>query len=138
MADALDVDQATVSRDVQEFGSELSHIRAKVDRLTRLGWTQDEVADALEVSRQTVDGDAKEFGSELSGIRAMVAKGVTHADVAGRFRLPDQLVWAAALDHRDGTVRLKPLGIKVQPYDVWNFHGCHDLMGDLHTGTSSP
>jgi len=34
----------------------------------------------------------------------------------------------------DDAKRLEMLEIKIQPYDVWNFNSCHDLMGDKHPG----
>lgn len=112
----------------------LEERRAKVGRLTRLGWTQQQVADHLDVSQPTVSGDIRTVESDVSDIRDMLAKGVPEAEVARRFNLPEQLVWAAGLDGLDDEDRLKALGIKVQPYDVWQFPACHDLMGDRHPG----
>jgi hypothetical protein len=43
-------------------------------------------------------------------------------------------VYAKQLEGTDDAVRFDKIGIKIQPYDVWNFHGCHDLMGDAHPG----
>jgi DNA-binding CsgD family transcriptional regulator len=107
---------------------------AKAWRLSALGWTQQEIADRLDVARTTVTADVKNGESAVSGIRDLLGRGVPHADVATRFNLPDQLVWQAALDGLDDADRLARLGIKVQPYDVWQFPSCHDLMGDRHPG----
>lgn len=112
----------------------LEERRSKVDRLTRLGWTQADIAALLNVSRTTVTGDVKSAESGVSDIRDLVAKGVPHSEVARRFNMPDQLVWAASLDGLSDESRMQALGIKVQPYDVWQFPACHDLMGDAHPG----
>jgi DNA modification methylase len=39
-----------------------------------------------------------------------------------------------ALHDLEDAKRLGKLDIKVQPYDVWHFQSCHDLMGDEHPG----
>jgi hypothetical protein len=112
----------------------LEERRAKVIRLTRLGWTQQEIAALLDVTRTTITGDVKDVGSDTSDIRDMLAKGLPEADAAKRWNLPAQVVWSMELDGLDDADRLQALGIKVQPYDVWNWSSCHDLMGDAHPG----
>ena len=51
-----------------------------------------------------------------------------------RFNLPLQVVWALALEGKDDAARMEALGIKTQPYDVWQFAKCHDLFGAQHPG----
>jgi hypothetical protein len=36
---------------------------------------------------------------------------------------------AMSVDHTGDLERLTALGVKLQPYDVWHFGGCHDAMG---------
>jgi hypothetical protein len=103
-------------------------------RLAMLGWTQQEIGDLLGVSRQTITEDAKNSGSGVSGIRALAKDRVERHEIARRFNLPPTLVEAVVLSGQDDAARLKRLDIKVQPYDVWQFPGCHDLMGDAHPG----
>src|SRR5690606_13029439 len=55
-------------------------------------------------------------------------------EIARRFNLPPVLVEAITLEGLDDAERMKRLGIKIQPYDVWQFPSCHDLMGDNHPG----
>jgi hypothetical protein len=102
--------------------------RAKALRLYALGWTQEEIAARLTVARTTITGDVKEFGDEL------LDSGHAPEEIALRLGWPIQLVLAQQLDGQDDEARLKALGIKSQPYDVWQFPGCHDLMGDKHPG----
>lgn len=109
--------------------------RAKALRLSRLGWAGKEIARTLEVSDATVTRDLQESESGLPQMREALAKGLPEAEAAKRWNLPVALVHAIALDELDDDAdRLRALGIKVQPYDVWNFAGCHDLMGDAHPG----
>lgn len=56
------------------------------------------------------------------------------AELANRLNLSLTDCYAAALDGLDDTERLARLDIKLQPYDVWQFPSCHDLMGDRHPG----
>jgi hypothetical protein len=53
---------------------------------------------------------------------------------AHRLEIPLVDAWAAALDGMDDEERLRRLGIKIQPYDVWTFHNCHELMGSPYPG----
>jgi len=51
-----------------------------------------------------------------------------------RYALPEILVWTIALEGLTDAERLDKLGIKTQPYDVWNFAKCQDLFGCKHPG----
>lgn len=118
---------------VSEFVGDILAVRreerkAKAQRLHRLGWTQDEIAARLDVDRTTVSRDVN---STDSGI---LHSGHAPEEIARRLGIPIQLVYAQQLDGKDDAERLSKLGIKVQPYDVWQFPSCHDLMGDRHPG----
>jgi len=102
--------------------------RAKALRLSMLGWTQAEIAERLGCSQQAVSLDTKNFESELFG------SGHAPEEIALRLGLPVQVVKAIQLKGAPDEKRLEALDIKVQPYDVWHFSGCHDLMGDKHPG----
>jgi hypothetical protein len=102
--------------------------RAKVQRLQLLGWSDTEIADLLNVSYKTVERDGQ---STDSGI---LSSGHAPEEIARRLGVPIQLVLAHQLNDSDDASRLAKLGIKVQPYDVWQFPSCHDLMGDRHPG----
>jgi hypothetical protein len=105
-----------------------------VIRLSMLGWTQAEIGARLGVDRTTVSVDVKKSETGLSNIRALRAGGTERHEIARRFNMHPTLIEAITLDGLDDEARLKKLGIKTQPYDVWQFPGCHDLMGDAHPG----
>ena len=103
-------------------------------RLDRLGWTQEEVAEVVGVTQQRVTQILQETAELPKLVKSTIASGIPHLEVAERFNLPLQVVWAIDLDGRDDAERLDRLGIKVQPYDVWQFAKCHDLFGSQHPG----
>ncbi len=108
--------------------------RAKVLRLSMLGWTQEEVAALLGVARTTVTGDVKNCETAKSDIKRLDGEHIGRHEIARRFNLPPVLVEAITLEGLGDAERMKRLGIKIQPYDVWQFPACHDLMGDNHPG----
>jgi len=120
--------------------------RATALRLTLLGWTQREIAEALEVKQPTIHEDLISFTGSGNFYQdeahtytrqapEMRDKGVERHDIAERLNIPVQLVWALELNAMEtDEERVKALDIKTQPYDVWNFSACHDLMGADHPG----
>ena len=99
-------------------------------------WTQQAVGARLGIKKTQAGADVSE-NSQLGKIGNDLGehwndKGV--AEVANRLGLPLCDAMAAAMVGMDDEERLKQLEIKVQPYDVWNFPSCHDLMGDKHPG----
>ena len=104
-------------------------------RLSRLGWTQKEIAKLFDVSQQAVSEITN--NSQLGKIGNLLGEtwnDESIADLSSQLSIPLVDTWSAALDGNNDQERMKLLGIKVQPYDVWNFSGCHDLMGDQHPG----
>lgn len=95
---------------------------AKAERLSRLGWTQAEIATALGVKGQaSVSEDLSEFQELGKSISSQLAQGHAIDEVATRHGLPMQLAWAIKLDGQDDPERMEALGINVRPYDVWKF-----------------
>jgi DNA methylase len=108
--------------------------QAKVLRLSMLGWTQQEIAERLEVARTTVTADVKNCESAKADIQRLATGHTERHEIARRFNLQPALVEAITIDGLSDEQRMRKLGIKTQPYDVWQFPGCHDLMGDNHPG----
>lgn len=133
---SLGVSKTTVYRWVSHILEREKADRAtKASRLSRLGWTQEAIGRLLGVDSTTISKDLK--NSHLGKIQDDLGphwneKGI--AEVANRLNLSLTDAYAAALDGMEDTERLDRLDIKLQPYDVWQFPGCHDLMGDQHPG----
>jgi hypothetical protein len=132
----LGVSKSTVYRWVSHIIDRERDSRAsKAWRLSKLGWTQEEIGDLLGVDRSLISGDVK--NSHLGKIHETLGehwneKGI--AELAQRLNLSLTDCYAAAIDKLDDRQRLDRLDIKLQPYDVWQFPTCHDLMGDQHPG----
>jgi hypothetical protein len=104
--------------------------------LHKLGWTQEKIGEKLGVDRRTVSVILAEkrqmtvFGKDLPpdwNDRLIQQE-------AERLGIPLVDAWALALDGMDDAERLKRLGITLQPYDVWHFARCHELMGGTYPG----
>ena len=108
--------------------------RAKVLRLSMLGWTNSEIGELLGVSYKTIERDGQNCETAKMSIRDLASQHIERHEIARRFNLPPVLVEAITLEGLDDAERMKRLGIKIQPYDVWQFPSCHDLMGDNHPG----
>lgn len=108
--------------------------RAVLMRLSRLGWTQQEMADATGMARQTVTDFLPKIPELENPAKTTLRSGIPAGEVGKRYNLPEQLVHAIDLDERDDAQRMDRLGIKVQPYDVWQFAKSGDLFGREHPG----
>jgi DNA modification methylase len=132
----LGVPERTVRRWVSHITERWRRSReAKAWRLAQLGWTQVEIGERLGADQSVVSRDMR--NGHLAEMHTLLGpdwneKSVAHQ--AERLELPLVDAWAAALDGLSDQERLARLGIKLQPYDVWNFPRCHDLMGDNHPG----
>jgi len=135
VAKMLGVSQPTVNKWVRHIVERRrEERRAKAWRLSQLGWTQREIAEALSVVLATTQSDVTDFIKVIKTVKADLAKGHKPETVAQRHALPDIIAWASVLNGLDDLKRLGELRVKIQPYDVWNFAKCHDLLGDRHPG----
>ena len=108
--------------------------RSIIMRLDRLGWTQQEIADVVGSDQTTVSKKLCNIPELEIFIKNRLTSGIPPLDVAEQTPLPLQLVWAIVLDERSDAERMDALGIKIQPYDVWNFAKSDDLYGHKHPG----
>lgn len=105
-------------------------------RLSKLGWTQKEIGELFGVTERTIREETGRH-CQLAQVSDFLGESWNEesvAEVSKRLDLPLTDTWAAAMDGMDDAERMEWLGIKIQPYDVWNFPSCHDLMGDTHPG----
>lgn len=125
---------------IYNWVSDILH-RAKVGRetkawrLEKLGWTQEEIGARLGVDQGLISKIMKNsnFGKIHKDLGPhWNAEGL--ADWAKRMEVGLTEAWAAAIDGMDDKEQLDRLEIKIQPFDVWHFTGCHDLMGEDYPG----
>jgi len=133
---ALGVPQRTVYRWVSHIiERERTSRAAKAWRLAQLGWTQAEIGEKLGVDAKTIQRDGQNCHlAKMSDSLGEHWNDRGIGELANRLNLPLTDCYAAAMQGMDDAERLKTLSIKLQPYDVWHFTGCHDLMGDKHPG----
>ena len=112
-------------------------------RLDILGWTHQEISDRLNDLFPGAEGLSRMMVTEfLSGKEDFLSwaehdmswSADSPTTVAQRYDWPEILAWAIELEMTDNVVRMERLGITVQPYDLWNFSGCHPLFGLEHPG----
>ena len=108
---------------------------SKAYRLSRLGWTQKAIAEALGVTTETLRVDSQNFQDIGKSAISQLTSGLPHDEVALRHGVPLNLVHAIEMEEwEDDAKRLAAVNVSIRPYDVWNFAGCHDLMGSEHPG----
>lgn len=132
----LGVSKSTVYRWVSHILDRDKNSRSNIAwRLAKLGWTQREIASGMDMTQPAV---VDLIGnSHLGKIYQTLGDHWNEhgiGETAQRLNLSLTDCYAAVLDGMDDQERLNRLNIKLQPYDVWNFPSCHDLMGDKHPG----
>jgi len=133
----LGVSKRTVYNHVSHIiNREKRNRQSKAWHLAKLGWTQREIAEKLDVTERTIRDDTGK-NCNLAKISDILGPGWNEQELtetAERLDLNLTDCYAAAIAEMSDAEKLKTLGIKTQPYDVWKFQSCHDLMGDNHPG----
>lgn len=132
----LGVSKSTVYRWVSHILERERASRSSIAwRLSKLGWTQQEIADKLGVTQKTISEDIQ--NSHLGKMYKDLGehwneKGIS--ELAKRLNLQLVDCYAAAMEGMDDRRRLERLEITLQPYDVWHFQGSDDLFGSTYPG----
>ena len=131
----IDVSKSTAANYVADIRARRKEAQKMVAyRLHRLGWTMEEIGETINLAKSNVSNICSEFPDLEKQNKSLLDSGIPHLDVAERFNMPLTLVWAVDLAGRTDEQRLDRLGIKIQPYDVWNFIRCHELFGNDYPG----
>ena len=107
---------------------------SKVLTLDRLGWTQAEIAEVIGVTHQRVSQFLQEIPDLVKLAKTQLDSGLPVEEVADRNRISIPLAWSIKLEGVDDPEAMTELGIKIQPYDVWQFPSCLDGFGGDYPG----
>ncbi|HFB06891.1 MAG TPA: hypothetical protein ENJ92_00440 [Chloroflexi bacterium] len=139
----LGVSAPTAANYVKDLVAEFEETkRSVIMRLDMLGWAQEEISSKLKelfpvakgASQDRISHFLRENEDFNFRVKNDLDKGLTSQTIAQRYNLPEILVWALKLQGKSDQERMGELGIKIQPYDVWNFARCHELFGGEYPG----
>lgn len=114
----------------------ISDIRARqkssrdsiIVRLSRLGWTQDEIATAVGVGQPLVNKIINNFNVE--NIDNLLTEGRDMAYIADLYSMDLALAWTLHLDGQTDQEKFKSLDWGLRTWDLWNFNDCDERFGD--------
>jgi len=135
IADKLGVAQQTISGWIKEIRAKQKAGRdSEIIRLSLIGWTQEEIADVTGLSRNRVSEIVE--NTNFGKIDNFLSEGRSMEWIAEHYSIDLTLTWALRLLEKKRTdqERAKELGIKIRPYNVWNFSECHQLFGSEYPG----
>ena len=83
-------------------------------RLSKLGWTQEEIAKAVGVAQSTVSEKISDLAELLKLVKSLLERGDSIHKVADKLNLDLQLAWSMALEGLDDLQRLELLNQKAE------------------------
>ncbi len=136
IAEVLSVSQQSISKYIRDLKAKKDEaVATKIGTLTRLGWTQEEVGEAVGVTQGRVAQILLEIPDLVKLIISRLQSGIPVEEVAEQSNISVPYAWALKLQGtEDDAERMASLGIKTQPYDVWQFPACLDGFGDEYPG----
>ena len=132
MAEKLNVSQSTISDWISDIRARQKASRNNlIYRLLFLGWTQEEIAEKTGLDQSSISKimNNTEIGKIHNFLQDWLNKGKTVAQAAEKLEIDETLAWAFLLQKKDDDTRVNKLKIEHRAYTVWNFAGCHKLMG---------
>ncbi|MEA3417290.1 MAG: MerR family transcriptional regulator, partial [Thermodesulfobacteriota bacterium] len=120
----------------QTVNTWISDIRARqradrdiiIIRLSRLGWTQDEIGKMVGMTRGRITQIVN--NANFGEINNLLAQGRNMEYIARHFNMDFSLVWALRLEGKTDQEKFKELGWGLRTWDQWNFNECDDRFGD--------
>lgn len=109
--------------------------KATALRLSRLGWSQEEIAGVIGATQQTTSNFLQKFPELEKMVKNLLASGLNHEDIADRYRIPVQVVWGIDLQGTSNDEKFKKLKITRRAADALaTYSTCHNLFGSEHPG----
>ncbi len=120
----------------QTVNTWISDIRARqkasrntvILRLSRLGWTQDEIGKVVGMSRGRITQIVS--NANFGEINNLLAQGRDMEYIARHYNMDLPLVWALRLEGKTDQEKFKELGWGIRTWDQWNFNECDERFGD--------
>lgn len=137
LAKRLGVSQPTISNWVgdikQRYEASQDNI---IFSLHLLGWTQEEIGKVkgVELEQNAVHYRLSKLSELVKLINQDFAKNKPIPEIAQYYNIGQTLTWALVLNGLADESRFQTLGLRPQLYNVWNFAGCDERMGQDHAG----
>jgi len=97
-------------------------------RLSRLGWTQDEIGKVVGMSRGRITQIVN--NANFGEINNLHSQGHDMEYIARHYNMDLPLAWALRLEGKTDQERFKELGWGLRTWDQWNFSECDERFGD--------
>ncbi len=122
------------------FNGWISDIRARQKvgrntvavRLSRLGWTQEQIAEAVKLSRNRISEIVG--NTEFGKIDTLLTQGHDMDYIARHYNMDLSLAWALRLEGKTDQEKFKKLGWGLRTWGQWNFNEC--LPREIHVNDS--
>ena len=120
----------------QTVNTWISDIRARqradrdiiIIRLSRLGWTQDEIGKVVGMSRGRITQIVS--NANFGEINNLLSQGRDMEYIARHYKMDLALAWALRLEGKTDQEKFKELGWGLRTWDQWNFNECDERFGD--------
>ena len=97
-------------------------------RLSRLGWTQEQIAEVVKLSQNRI---CEIIGNTNFGeIDNLLSQGRDMSYIAAHYQMDLALAWALRLEGKTDQEKFKELGWGLRTWDHWNFNVCDERFGD--------
>ncbi len=97
-------------------------------RLSRLGWTQDEISKIVGMSRGRITQIVN--NANFCKINNLLSLGHDMDYIARHYNMDLPLAWALRLEGKTDQDKFKELGWGLRTWDQWNFNECDERFGD--------
>jgi len=137
LAKRLGVSQQTISNWVGDIKRRYESSQDNIIfRLHLLGWTQEEIGKikGVELSQDAVSLRLRELPNLVKLVKDGFAKKKPIAEMAQYYNIGETLTWALVLHGLSDEDRFETLELKPRYYNVWNFAGNDDRMGQDYAG----
>ena len=129
LAEKLGVTQQTVHIWISDIRARQKASRDTIIiRLSRLGWTQDEIGKMVGMTRGRITQivNITNFGK----INNLLSLGHDMNYIARHYNMDLPLAWALRLEGKTDQERFRELGWGLRTWDQWNFNECDERFGD--------